>query len=60
MAAGMAGGAGIARTRTGALLARAAALGALAAPPVRPRAAAPGTRQLPVAVAARSGGSEQR
>ena len=58
----MAGGAGIARTRTGALLARAAALGALAAPPVRPRAAAPGSRPLAVAVAvaARSGGSEQR
>ncbi|HEV3074107.1 MAG TPA: hypothetical protein VHB47_06795 [Thermoanaerobaculia bacterium] len=52
MAAGMAGGAGIARTRTGALLARAAALGALAAPPRRPRAAAPGTRPLPGAVAA--------
>jgi hypothetical protein len=63
MAAGMAGGAGIAPTRTGALLARAAALGALgalAAPPVRPRAA-PGTRPLPGAVAApRSAGALQR
>jgi hypothetical protein len=61
MAAGMAGGAGIAPTRTGALLARAAALGALAAPPVRPRAAAPGTRPLPGAVATpHSGGTLQR
>jgi hypothetical protein len=57
MAAGMAGGAGIAPTRTGALLARAAALGALAAPPVRPRAAAPGTRPLPGAVAAPHSGA---
>lgn len=49
MAAGMAGGAGMAPTRTGALLARAAALGALAAPPVRPRAG--DTRQRDLAKA---------
>jgi len=61
MAVGMAGAAGIAPTRTGALLARAAALGALAAPSTRPRRAAPGTRPLPGAVAApRSSGTLER
>jgi hypothetical protein len=57
LAAGMAGGAGIAPTRTAALLARAAALGALAAHPPRPRAGMPGRRPLPGAVTApHSGG----
>jgi len=59
MAVGMAGGAGIARTRTGALLARAAALGALTAPPSRPRRTPPAARPVPGA-APRSGGTLQR
>jgi len=51
LAAGLAGGAGIARTRTGALLARAAALGALAAHPPGPETATAAPRAVAVTCA---------